>query len=104
MGSVGSLTGVQSDYVERALQSGDGQFISYDPATPIASTDPRTVVSNAYQIYSAQLSILPTYLLFIRNHNFGGLCHSPDNFGNDLVILKKITINIMPRKTLEVCI
>jgi len=48
VGSVGSLPGVQSDYVERALQSGDGQFINYDPANPIASTDPRTVVSNPY--------------------------------------------------------
>jgi hypothetical protein len=47
VGSVGSLPGVQSDYVERALQSGDAQFINYDSATPIASTDPRTVVSNA---------------------------------------------------------
>jgi hypothetical protein len=48
LGSVAPLSGLQSDYVERALQSADAQHINYDPATPIVSTDPRTVVSNAY--------------------------------------------------------
>lgn len=55
VGSVASLSGVQSDYVDRALQPGDAQLLSYDPAVPIASPDPRTVVS--YDFYAPYVQL-----------------------------------------------
>jgi hypothetical protein len=61
VGSVASLSGVQSDYVDRALQSGDAQLLSYDPAVPIASPDPRTVVS--YALYAPYVQLFLFSLL-----------------------------------------
>jgi hypothetical protein len=54
VGSVASLSGVQSDYVDGSLQPGDAQLLSYDPAVPIASPDPRTVVSYDFRAPSVQ--------------------------------------------------
>jgi hypothetical protein len=52
VGSVASLSGVHSDYVDGTLQPGDAQLLSYDSAVPIASPDPRTVVSYASYVLS----------------------------------------------------
>jgi hypothetical protein len=59
VGSVASLSGVQSDYVDRALQPGDAQLLSYDPAVPIASPDPRTVVSYVFMHLMFNYSLPP---------------------------------------------
>jgi len=45
VGSVASVSGAQSDYVDRALHLGNIQLLTYDAAGPLASPDPRTVVS-----------------------------------------------------------
>ncbi|PNF20460.1 hypothetical protein B7P43_G07704 [Cryptotermes secundus] len=60
VGSVASLSGVQSDYVDRALQPGDAQLLSYDPAVPIASPDPRTVPDPKWEFPRSRLIIEQT--------------------------------------------
>jgi hypothetical protein len=77
VGSVASLSAVQSDYVDRAVQPGDAQLLSYDPAVPIASPDPRTVVSYAFYAPYFQLSLFFIYL-FTRKLSFPARCRMPN--------------------------